>query len=918
VAKAPGWYEQGFALIARVQSVHLGFGYCFISIGMFLLRLPLILAILAIQFVFVSWFLWAAYEIRLYPVKIYGYIIHEFDPWFNYRAAEYLAEHGSSKFFKWYDHESWYPLGRPVGTTIYPGMQLTAVGIWEAMKMAPVFTYKLEYPGAVKSFLKIFRAGLKRRGYLWFPPTPKKLSFAPMSVNDICVMIPAWFGSLASLFGGLLAYEASRSINAGICAVGVMAIIPANLMRSVAGAFDNEAVAVAAILSTFWLWTLSVRNPSTWPFGALAALSYVFMVASWGGYIFVINAIGLHALILVGLGRFNSGVHKAYSLFYLLGTYGATRIPVVGFTPLRSLEQIGPLGIFLGYQVLAYCDFQRRRHKMDVREFVLFRIRTFALLVAALLAAAVILAPMGYFGPLSSRIRGLFVKHTKTGNPLVDSVAEHQPANSGMYRSHLNLPLDYVLPGTLVCFFKRNNATYFLGVYGWIAWHFSLKMSRLVLICGPIVAIICGIWLGFALDFIVEPFLLVLGKKYPPVNAIFAGSGDETDGSAEKKEDSKNGKGKAKEQPSKAKKAVKKDSKARVRSEQELGLEEWDEEYRPGGMAQIKRKAKIIMFNSPTDDVWDGMCNAYNTWKRNSSFLGARILLSLVLVFYLVFVSNISMTVARFFSYCDQTAHGMSSPTILKMARGPRGEDVILDDALQGYKWMDKETPKDSRVAAWWDYGYQITGIGRRTSLADGNTWNHEHIATLGRLLSGTQKSSHSVLRHLADYVLIMTGAVNDDLAISTHFARIGNSVFPDHCGDEDPYCQKYTLHGGDQHQPSPMMKKSLVYNLYMHGKSTSSGADPKLFQMVWKSSNDQMRLFKVLNVSQESKDWVANPENKLCDAPGSWYCVGQYPPAIKKFLNKRRSFAQVEDFNKKGQKSAYTKMIEKEKRGDL
>ena len=34
---------------------------------------------------------------------------------------------------------------------------------------------------------------------------------------------------------------------------------------------------------------------------------------------------------------------------------------------------------------------------------------------------------------------------------------------------------------------------------------------------------------------------------------------------------------------------------------------------------------------------------------------------------------------------------------------------------------------------AWWDYGYQINGIAERTSIADGNTWNHEHIATLGR-----------------------------------------------------------------------------------------------------------------------------------------------------------------------------------------
>merc|ERR1712032_833451 len=158
-----------------------------------------------------------------------------------------------------------------------------------------------------------------------------------------------------------------------------------------------------------------------------------------------------------------------------------------------------------------------------------------------------------------------------------------------------------------------------------------------------------------------------------------------------------------------------------------------------------------------------------------------------------------------------------------------------------------------------------ITGIGRRTSLADGNTWNHEHIATLGRLLSGSQKSSHNVIRHLADYVLIMTGAVNDDLSISPHFARIGNSVFPDHCGDSDPFCRQYTFQGGDQSKPTPMMKKSLVYNLYMHGKLPFAKADPKLFELVWVSDRDEMRIFKVLNVSEESKQWVAHPDNLLC-----------------------------------------------------
>lgn len=47
------------------------------------------------------------------------------------RDLQYLAEHGWTEFFHWFDHRSWYPLGRPVGTTIYPGMQITSVVLWK-------------------------------------------------------------------------------------------------------------------------------------------------------------------------------------------------------------------------------------------------------------------------------------------------------------------------------------------------------------------------------------------------------------------------------------------------------------------------------------------------------------------------------------------------------------------------------------------------------------------------------------------------------------------------------------------------------------------------------------------------------------------------------------------------------------------
>jgi dolichyl-diphosphooligosaccharide--protein glycosyltransferase len=124
----------------------------------------------------------SAYKIRLHALQVYGNVIHEFDPWFNYRATVYLRDHGVEKFFKWYDHKVWYPLGRPVGTTIYPGMQLTSVFIWNSLKSLG-----------------------------W-----------DMSLNDVCCYVPAWFGVLATAFLGMLAYECTGNADMGALASLIM------------------------------------------------------------------------------------------------------------------------------------------------------------------------------------------------------------------------------------------------------------------------------------------------------------------------------------------------------------------------------------------------------------------------------------------------------------------------------------------------------------------------------------------------------------------------------------------------------------------------------------------------------------------------------------------------------------------------
>ena len=223
-----------------------------------------------------------------YAIRTFGTVIHEFDPWFNYRATEYLDEHGWHAFFHWFDYESWYPLGRPVGTTIYPGMQITSV--------------------CIKRLLALIGR--------------------PMTLNDVCCYVPAWFGVLASWCLGSLTRECSNSMSCGAFAALIMALVPAHIMRSVGGGYDNESIAMTAMCLTFWMWARALRpdaaasddkagadgkdagapTRSSYVFGVLTGVAYIYMVMAWGGFVFVLNMIGVHAAALVLFGRYSTSV----------------------------------------------------------------------------------------------------------------------------------------------------------------------------------------------------------------------------------------------------------------------------------------------------------------------------------------------------------------------------------------------------------------------------------------------------------------------------------------------------------------------------------------------------------------------------------------------------------------------------------
>lgn len=442
-----------------------------------------------------------AYRLRVMPVKQYGYIIHEFDPWFNYRAAEYLNERGVYDFFHWYDHMSWYPLGRPIGTTIYPGMQLAAVGIYRVSQALTETTLKT--PKGVRLYLSKHLPIKDPMSYL---PGHGTLWFGPMTLNEVCCLLPAWFGALATFLVALLTAEVSGSTGAAVVAAAVMCVIPAHMLRSMGGGFDNECVAFSAFCLTFWLWCRCLRHRTSWPYAFPAGLAYAFAASTWGGYIFVNNLVALHAAVIVVMGKYTTGTYRSYTIFYVVGTAGAMCVPVIGWTPLKSMEQMPSTLTFCIYQLLEFCDVIRRSRKngMGTVQFAFFRIAVFLFVGLAAAGAAYVGMQQGFFAPWTSRIRALFLKHRKTGNPLVDSVAEHTAGNSQTYSRQLGPPRFLACVGLLFCWHQKSPSKFFPVIYAATAYHFSLKMMRLIVICGPIVSILAGYPVGIVGDWCLD------------------------------------------------------------------------------------------------------------------------------------------------------------------------------------------------------------------------------------------------------------------------------------------------------------------------------------------------------------------------------------------------------------------------------
>lgn len=110
------------------------------------------------------------------------------------------------------------------------------------------------------------------------------------------------------------------------------------------------------------------------------------------------------------------------------------------------------------------------------------------------------------------------------------------------------------------------------------------------------------------------------------------------------------------------------------------------------------------------------------------------------------------------------------------IANGGTGYRMEVADWIDALNWISNNTPKDSVVASWWDYGYWITTLANRTSLADNATINQTRIAELAKMFIEPEKEGYEIAKELdSDYVVLYLVGQRFPGANGTSFYTLGS-----------------------------------------------------------------------------------------------------------------------------------------------
>ena len=410
--------------------------------------------------------------LRAMPAS-HGYALMEFDPWFNYRATEYIVENGFDAYFEWHDEKSWYPYGRDVSATSQVGLHaITAV------------------------FYNIFGGN--------------------SSLYDFTVLFPLVIGSLTSIVVFALV-RVIGGTTAGLLASLMFAISLPILVRGLIGWYKSEPLGLFLGFLSMYLLLSAIKNNK----GKITAIKMIFAgifltlgLTSWGGMQFLFLPLAAFFIALPFFKHDNKFLLWAIPLFSisLLLTASLVERPELIGIDSETSDTPGLKITMTGYLVLLPTIFTVLILIVQVFSNQTTRIRNSLIMLGIFVASGIAVVSSGIALPSFRYLNAVNPSLTAT-DPLITSVSEHATAaTSDIFFAH-SVFIIFGLIGAWLLFSNRaknsshpipNDMKLFALIFGLGAAYTSSVFIRLELFASLALIILGSVGITILLHHILQ------------------------------------------------------------------------------------------------------------------------------------------------------------------------------------------------------------------------------------------------------------------------------------------------------------------------------------------------------------------------------------------------------------------------------
>jgi len=376
-----------------------------------------------------------SFVLRMQPIE-YGFELNEFDPFFNYRATEFIVENGLPAYFEWNDDLSWHPYGRDVSSTS-----------------------QVMLHASTSMFYQIFGMG--------------------SNLYDFTIMFPVVVSSLTAI----IIFALVRTIGgttAGLFASLFFAISPIIILRGSMGWFKSEPLGLFYGLLAVYLLISGIKSDK----GKVSAAKIVgagillaFGITSWGGIQFFILPIGFFFLALPFLRKDNKFIIWASVIFTSVFLLVTGSFEKTGFAFISGLNGFFLCGctIFL----VAYVIIRRTISKAQLRNGLV--------LLGGIIIAGIVIVSSGLISLPTFRYLNAANPFFTTTDTLIDSVSEHATTTTDISFFFFSILMIFAGLGAWLLFQKTVNRSLnikgemaaFALIIGFLGIYFSSAFVRL-------------------------------------------------------------------------------------------------------------------------------------------------------------------------------------------------------------------------------------------------------------------------------------------------------------------------------------------------------------------------------------------------------------------------------------------------------